>query len=39
MNTEELQQAYGPKLCPCSCHKANHEARKPHPNTMAGRKS
>lgn len=39
MSTEELQQAYGtPAPCPCECHKAKHEARKPHPNTMAGRK-
>lgn len=23
--------------CPCECHKVQHEARKPHPKTMAGR--
>lgn len=26
-----------PTSCPCSCHKPTHEARKPHPATMAGR--
>ena len=26
-----------PTFCPCSCHKPKHEARKPHPATMAGR--
>lgn len=26
-----------PTSCPCVCHKPKHEARKPHPATMAGR--
>ena len=26
-----------PTSCPCSCHKPEHEARKPHPDTQIGR--